>query len=508
MKKITFILLLFMASFSYAQPGTGAPTPPVRNAIDVIAVYSDAYTQVSGLDIDPSWGQATDATEVVISSNNTLKYASLNYQGTQYSSQDVSGMEYIHLDYYTDDATALKFSVISPGAENAYDFLTDGSGITTGSWVSVDIPLTHYTVPNLAAVFQFKTEGNGTVYLDNLYYWKAPAAAGTDATLSDLQVDAATISGFASNSENYTYGLVEGTVTVPQITTATTTDGDATRVITQAGAIPGDATVVVTAQDGTTQKTYTVSFKITSPADAAPTPPNRNASDVISIYSDSYTNISGINYNPGWGQSGTVADVDIDSDGNNAMLYDNFNYQGTDFSGNAQDASAMEYLHVDMWTNDATVVKVSPINSAPGTGAGELLVSMTPVTGGSWVGYDLPIGDFTGMVWDNIIQLKFDAQAGTSPTKIYLDNIYFYKGMALSVDKHNINNIVISPNPASDNLNIDVDNFESVILCNISGQKVLEASTSSIDISSLASGVYIAKVLANGTTSTIKVIKK
>ena len=54
--------------------------------------------------------------------------------------------------------------------------------------------------------------------------------------------------------------------TVPQITAATTTDANAQTTITQATAIPGDATVVVTAQDGTTTQTYTVSYAyVTSP---------------------------------------------------------------------------------------------------------------------------------------------------------------------------------------------------------------------------------------------------
>ena len=52
----------------------------------------------------------------------TLEYANLNYQGLEYPATDVSAMEYVHLDYYTDDATALDFFLISanPAVENAY----------------------------------------------------------------------------------------------------------------------------------------------------------------------------------------------------------------------------------------------------------------------------------------------------------------------------------------------------------------------------------------------------
>ena len=104
-------------------------------------------------------------------------------------------MEYLHLDYKTDDATALNFFLISanPTVENAYTI-----SIVTGSWQSIDIPLSVYNA-NLDRVFQFKTEGNGTVYLDNLYFWKAPAAAGTDTSLSALTVDGSSIARFRTN---------------------------------------------------------------------------------------------------------------------------------------------------------------------------------------------------------------------------------------------------------------------------------------------------------------------
>ena len=127
----------------------------------------------------------------------TLEYANLNYQGLEYPQTDVSAMEYVHLDYFTNDATALDFFLISadPYIEIAYSI-----PLVTGSWQSVDIPLSAYnfTVEELENVFQFKTEGNGTVWFDNLYFWKAPAAAGTDTSLSALTVDGSSIADFGA----------------------------------------------------------------------------------------------------------------------------------------------------------------------------------------------------------------------------------------------------------------------------------------------------------------------
>ena len=162
----------------------------------------------------------------------------------------------------------------------------------------------------------------------------------------------------------------------------------------------------------------------TEPTVAAPTP-SQDAANVISIFSDAYTDITGVDLNPGWGQSTVQTIVDIE--GNATLKYADFNYQGTDFSGNAQDVSGMEFLHVDMWTADATDVKVTPIN---GTGSPtENLVGLSPITTGQWTSYDIPLSDFTGsgMTLDQVIQMKFDGQEGTTPSNIFLDNIYFYK---------------------------------------------------------------------------------
>jgi beta-glucanase (GH16 family) len=149
-----------------AGPTIAAATPTEDEA-NVISIFSDAYTDVAGTDFDPNWGQATDATQVDVAGNNTLKYASLNYQGTQFgTAQDVSAMTNVHVDFWTADATELQLFLISSGpVETAYSL-----PITQSDWVSVDIPLSSFTGVNLADVIQFKVVGNGTVYFDNLYF--------------------------------------------------------------------------------------------------------------------------------------------------------------------------------------------------------------------------------------------------------------------------------------------------------------------------------------------------
>ena len=94
-----------------------------------------------------------------------------------------------------------------------------------------------------------------------------PPAVGTDTTLSDLTVNGTTITGFDPAILNYNKELPYGTTTIPTVG-ATTNDSNATKVITQAVNLNGTeaqrtATVVVTAEDGTTTKNYTVTFSVT-----------------------------------------------------------------------------------------------------------------------------------------------------------------------------------------------------------------------------------------------------
>ena len=150
-----------------SAPSTAAPTPTVAPA-NVISVFSDSYTNISGTILNPNWGQATVATQVPISGNNTLKYSGLNYQGIQLgTSQNVSGKTYLHIDYYTANSTALNAYLISTGPVEKAKALAVP---TSSGWVSLEIPLSYFSPVNLADIIQLKFDGNGEIYLDNIYF--------------------------------------------------------------------------------------------------------------------------------------------------------------------------------------------------------------------------------------------------------------------------------------------------------------------------------------------------
>ena len=158
-------------------PTVAAPTPTELEA-DVISIYSDAYTDIAGTNFNPGWGQATVQSEVLIDGNNTMLYTGLNYQGINIGSadggvaHDVSAKGYLHVDFWSDNSTALNVFLISiSSGEQAFALPVGSTG-----WMSVDIRLDHFTDLGmvLTDIHQLKFDGNGDIYLDNIYFHGIP----------------------------------------------------------------------------------------------------------------------------------------------------------------------------------------------------------------------------------------------------------------------------------------------------------------------------------------------
>lgn len=159
------------------------------------------------------------------------------------------------------------------------------------------------------------------------------------------------------------------------------------------------------------------------PPVAAPVP-TRPAANVLSVFSDTYTNIPGSDFFPNWGQSTVVTQVPIG--GNNTLKYTNFNYQGLQLATN-QNVSTYQYLHLDYYSANAGTLNaflICPPGSAGGTAPWEKAFSLTVPTAG-WNSIDIPLSSFTPQVaLNNVFQFKFDGGTGSD---IYLDNIYFWR---------------------------------------------------------------------------------
>ena len=191
---VTTAGISYLDNIDYSTPAeviipdapTTAPSAPTYAASEVISIFSDEYTSPEGINLNPNWGQATVVTEETIADNTVLKMASLNYQGIEITpALDLSSKSKLHIDYFTGDATALNFFLISPDGD---DDNTDNEqkeyalDVTTspGEWNSVDIDLSHFSdLVDLSNVIQLMVTGNGTAYFDNIFFYGGGAQSGT-----------------------------------------------------------------------------------------------------------------------------------------------------------------------------------------------------------------------------------------------------------------------------------------------------------------------------------------
>ena len=169
----------------------------------------------------------------------------------------------------------------------------------------------------------------------------------------------------------------------------------------------------------------------TEPPMAAPTPPARNAADVISLFteSDVYTDVTVDTFRTPWSGGSTLEDVMIG--GNQAKKYSDITFWGIETVGaDLIDATSMTHLHMDIWTAaDITEfgIELVDFGADEGFDGGDdtKFRLVKPITTGQWTSIDIPLTEFTGVNNDNIAQYVFSLQP--TGTTIWLDNLYFYK---------------------------------------------------------------------------------
>jgi hypothetical protein len=162
----------------------------------------------------------------------------------------------------------------------------------------------------------------------------------------------------------------------------------------------------------------------TTPTMGAPLPTAAQA-DVISMYSNTYTNIAMSTFATGWS---AVAASDVVIAGNDTKLYSNLNFVGIEPVAQI-DATAMNTFNIDVWTPNSTAFRVKLVDFGPngiyqGGDDVEHEVTLTPTIGG-WNSYHIPLSNFTNLTTKaNIAQLILSSNPAGSST-VYADNIYF-----------------------------------------------------------------------------------
>lgn len=493
--------------FNYWTIGTpmaSAPTPTAP-ANKVLSLFSDAYQSADpGTNFFPNWSQSTQVSTIKINStDNVLKYANLNYEGTELAKHmNVADMKYMHVDLFTPTLTTFKIGPISPGPKETDAILN----LTTNQWNSFDIPVSTFTGVNLADIFQLGSSGaNGTIYLDNIYFWTdltdTQAPTGFTAAAGVIASDAVELLLNATdNSGAVFYDITYGTTTV-----------------TASGASGVQKSFIVTSLIGSTNYSFSIVARDRS-GNAVGTPivvsattlasipgapvPTLDASKVISIFSDTYTNIAATDFYPGWGQNTLASAVSLS--GNNAMKYANFNYQGI-VLGSHVDASGMNKLHVDIYPIDETSIGLTPIS--PAHEKPTLLGTLIP---NQWNSFNILLTTYTGVIFSDIYQFKFDQ--GTGKT-FYMDNLYFFNDAASNVATIGTSSIKCYPSQVISSMSVTADSeISNVIVRNLIGQTIKSVTVNSpeksIDLSAVSAGNYFVTVkLANGQSATQKIVK-
>lgn len=250
------------------------------------------------------------------------------------------------------------------------------------------------------------------------------------------------------------------------------------------------------------------------PLEAAPDP-TEDPQKVISMFSGVYTDVPVDTWRTDW-SDGNLQDIEID--GNPTKKYTSLNFVGIETVGaNIIDATSMTHFHLDVWTPDANDFKVKLVDFGADAAYGggddsehELTFS-TPATE-TWISYDIPLSDFTGLLHrDHIAQLILvKAPQGT----IYVDNVYYYDNIVATEDISSNKAYKVydnQPNPFSQTTLIKyaIPQSEKVEISvyDISGRKVSSllnseksAGTHQIewDASNQNSGIYFIEIKVGG----------
>ena len=246
------------------------------------------------------------------------------------------------------------------------------------------------------------------------------------------------------------------------------------------------------------------------PTVAAPTPKTA-AVNVISMFSDTYTNVAVDTWRTPW-SSAVLTEMQVA--GNDVKKYSSLDFVGIETTGaNLINATSMDTFHVDMWTPNITAFRVKLVDFGNDAAFGggddtehELL--FTPVLN-EWNSLHIPFSAFTGLTARGHVAQLILSALPTALGTVYIDNVHFSKKAVVGIDTKNNSTLNVYPNPTSDKLFIEglnANESNTVKVYDIQGKLVEELklnSDNTINISNLDKGIYLVKV-ANKVARVVK----
>jgi len=201
----------------------------------------------------------------------------------------------------------------------------------------------------------------------------------------------------------------------------------------------GTGKATITAKLGNLDAIGTITVEVGNMTPApAPEFPKEN---VISLFSNLYSNVQVDSWNPNWQYSTTeLSDVKIGLE--DLKMYTNLNFVGIVFTSQTLNVTEMTHFHMDLWTPDPVAlpaafrIELVDFGADNAYGGGDDSSHMFVINTNTvpklvkdeWINIDIPLSKFTGLKSKkNIAQIVFSSADNQFPNTIYIDNVLFHK---------------------------------------------------------------------------------
>ncbi len=252
---------------------------------------------------------------------------------------------------------------------------------------------------------------------------------------------------------------------------------------------------------------------MSEPTAAAPTP-TKLSSNVVSLFSNAYTNVPVDTWKTSW-SAATLTETQVAS--NDVKKYTDLDFVGIEMVANQLNISTMDSFEFDLWTPNSTSFRFKLVDFGADSAFGggndvEHETIITPALNG-WNHVSVAIASMTGLTTkSNIAQLIF-ASSPAGASIAYIDNVMFSKNPITGIGSVEQDIVGVYPNPAKNTLYINTTNtLQEVVVYNSLGQVVLTSAfvdrNAGMDITQLPFGVYSVKVTINGVDSFSRFIKE
>jgi hypothetical protein len=362
--------------------------------------------------------------------------------------RDLSG--YDALTFWAKSTKAAKINDIGFGqdfGENKFQVSKQGLVLTT-NWVKYIIP-----IPDASKLTQEQgmlwyaegpEDGAGyTFWIDELKYEKLGTIAhnkasiffGKDITETSFNGVKKTVNGVTATF-NLSNGLNESILIAPSYLKFSSSNPSAA-IVDDSGTITtvSAGTSVISATFGQEEAKGSLTLNSVGNFSHAPTP-TKEAINVISIFSDTYSNVPVTYFNGYWAPWQNTLSNDFSVNGDNVLQYTVFNFVGIEFSSPTVNASSMTHFHIDAYLPGAIIsgreLRIIIVDfGADGVfGGGDDSRHSTTfrspkVVSQNWISIDIPFSSLTSLTSrGHLAQVILEGGDGSN---IYIDNIYFNK---------------------------------------------------------------------------------